>query len=102
VSTAGELHPTDGIRLLLILDAADGERAVYAASVYTPDAAFEYRATLATDGSAELEVTGQAATPEHEKRLRNLATSTARAAARKIADGLVPWPPRILRWRADS
>lgn len=101
MATAGELHPTDGIRLLLVLEEAGGDRAVYAASVYTPDAAFDYRATLASDGSAELEATGRAATPEHEKRLRNLATSTARAAARKSADGLEPWPPRILRWRAD-
>lgn len=97
--TAGELHPTEGIRLLLELESGGAERAVYAASIYTPDAAFAYRATLATDGSAELEATGAPATGDHEKRLRNLATSTARAAARKIADGLPPWPPRVLRWR---
>jgi hypothetical protein len=102
VATAGELHPTDGIRLLLTLEAGESERAVYAAWIYTPSEAFEYAATLSTDGEAALEVRGEPATAEREKRLRNLAASTARAAARKIADGLPPWPPRIMRWRADD
>ena len=101
MATAGELHPTDGIRMLLTLERDDGTSAVYSAAVYTPDDAFEYRATLDQSGSAELVAAAAPATPEHEKKLANLAKSTARAAARKSADGLEPWPSRILRWRAD-
>jgi hypothetical protein len=99
VATAGELHPTDGVRLLLALEGAGDGGARYTASIYTPTAAFEYAATLGFDGSATLEPQGDAAEPEHEKKLENLARSTARAAARKRDDGLAPWPPRILRWR---
>lgn len=101
--TAGELHPTEGARLLLerLEVEAGGERASYRAAVYTPSEAFEYRAVLEAGGGAELEPRGDAAPPGHEKKLSNLARSLARAARRKAADGLDPWPPRVLRWRAD-
>lgn len=102
MSTAGELHPTEGIRLLLTLEDSDGDRATYAAAVYTPDACFEYRATLEATGTAVLEPLGDPASPDDEKKLENLVKSTARAAARKAADGLDPWPPRILRWRGPG
>lgn len=102
MATAGELHPSEGIRLLLVLEAGDRQRAVYEASIYTPTERFEYRATLETGGVASLEPAGEPAPVEHEKKLENLIKSTARAAARKIADNLDPWPARILRWRGPG
>ena len=77
----------------------DGARAEYAAHVYTPTDKFEYRAVLGMDGEAALAALRTAAPAEDEKRLLNLARSTARAAKRKHDDGLSPWPPRITRWR---
>ena len=104
MATAGELHPTEGIRMLLVREAIedDGRRARYRAALYTPDRAFEYRAQLSDDGEAQLTSTGgDPPTPAQQKKLENLLRSLARAAGRKAADGLEPWPPRVLRWRAD-
>lgn len=103
MATAGELHPTEGVRLLLERLALEdgGERARYHAAVYTPSEVFEYEAALDAGGGAELEPRGAAAAAEHEKKLVNLARSLARAARRKADDGLDPWPHRVLRWRAD-
>ena len=97
--TAGPLHPTEGVRLLLTLEESDGEQAIYAAAIYTPDTRFDYRATLDPTGAASLESLGDPAPAAHLTKLENLCKSTARAASRKAASGLAPWPPRILRWR---
>jgi hypothetical protein len=103
MATAGELHPTEGIRMLLVREAVEdhGRRARYQAALYTPDRSYEYRAELCDDGEAELTSTGDEAPPPQRKKLENLLRSLARAAGRKAADGLEPWPPRVLRWRAD-
>jgi hypothetical protein len=94
-----DLHPTDGARYLLELDGAldDGHRARYRVAIYTPDAAFTAAATLGDDGSAALEPTG--APDELHARLATIARLVARDAARLAADGMPPWPQRILRWR---
>lgn len=103
MATAGELHPTEGIRLLLVREAVEdgGARARYRAEIYTPEQCFAYLATLSRGGKAELEQSGAPASNEHHKKLVNLSRSLARAAERKAADGLEPWPSRVLRWRAD-
>ena len=93
-----DLHPTDGARYLLELEGElDGSRARYRAAIYTPDAAFTAAATLGDDGSAALEPTG--APDELHARLVSIARLVARDAAKLRADGMPPWPQRILRWR---
>lgn len=104
MATAGELHPTEGIRLLLLCREVDesGTRARYAARVYTPEQCFEYRADLEPSGAATLAPVGEEAAPDHRLKLENLVKSIARAAGRKAAGGLAPWPPRVLRWRGPG
>lgn len=93
-----DLHPTDGARYLLERDGAgDAAQARYRAAIYTPDAAFSATAVLDDDGAVELGATG--APDELHARLVSLCRLVARDAARLRADGLPPWPARVLRWR---
>jgi hypothetical protein len=94
-----DLHPTDGARYLLEREAEleAGARARYRAAIYTHDAAFTTTATLGDDGSVELGASG--APDELHARLSTIARLVARDAARLRADGMPPWPQRILRWR---
>jgi hypothetical protein len=96
---ARDLHPTDGARYLLELDGEldDRHRARYRVAIYAPGAAFTAAATLGDDGSAALEPTG--APDELHARLASIAKLVARDAAKRRADGMPPWPGRILRWR---
>ena len=98
------LAPEAGARLLLELDGEHdgGARAVYRAAVITPDARFDYRAELGDDGEAALAAVDAAAPDELAAALATVAKLTARAAAGKRADGLRPWPPRVLRWRGPG
>ena len=95
------LHPSDGIRLLLerIGVEPDDVAARYRAAIYTPDQVHAYAARLAMDGGVELTPDGEAAPKALEDKLRVHARTVARAAAQKRADGLQPWPQRVLRWR---
>lgn len=94
-------HPTRGARLLLERTsiAADQSSATYRAAVITPDARFDYDALLRADGTVQLRPVGAPAEPAWEERLANHARQTARAAERRRAEQLPPWPPRLLRWR---
>jgi hypothetical protein len=97
------LHPQEGARFLLERVAIEpgGEGARYRAAVYTPDAVYGYQAVLRLGGEAELSRAGaDPAPPELEARLLAHARTAARAAEHKRAEGLPPWPHRILRWRA--
>jgi len=96
-----ELHPEHGIRLLLEREGHSDERASYRGAIYTSDAVFEYAVELDISGAAELSPQSGAAA-ENQLALENLARSIARAASRRAADGLAPWPPRILRWRGPG
>lgn len=100
------LHPTEGARFLLERDAGDegGDeaRAQYAAAIYTPDERFAYRVTVALDGASEVIPDPGGAPPDLQTRLEMIARLTARSAARKQADGLRPWPPRVLRWKGPG
>ena len=96
-----DLHPTDGARFLLERDRVDGEVATYRATIYTPDAAFEYRARLSMSGEVSLDAITPAAA-DLNAALAMFAKLTARSAASKAADGIAPWPVRVLRWRADK
>lgn len=99
------LHPSEGMRLLLERRAVrpDGAGATYRAAIYTPDQLFEYEAELGIDGSAELDPGPTPPAPaELEDKLRAHARQTARAAARRAADELPPWPHRVLRWRGPG
>jgi hypothetical protein len=92
-----DLTPTEGARYLLERTAESPERAEYAVSIITPDATYTATATLADDGSVVLAPTGAPA--ELDARLTSIAKLVARDAAKLRADGLPPWPARILRWR---
>jgi hypothetical protein len=93
-----DLHPSDGARYLLERDGdADGASARYRAAIYTPAAAFTTTALLDDTGGVELGPSG--APDELHARLLHLCRLVARDAARLRADGLPPWPQRILRWR---
>jgi hypothetical protein len=94
-----DLTPTEGARFLLERASEAGATAVYKAAIYTPDATYEGRATLADDGSVTLEITAPA---ELTEMLTMVGKLTARAAAKKRADGLPPWPPRVLRWKGPG
>ncbi|HTE53605.1 MAG TPA: hypothetical protein VK698_22270 [Kofleriaceae bacterium] len=98
------LPPSRGARLLLERRAiaADQSSATYRAAVITPDERFDYDAVLRSDGTAQLTALGTPASPEWEERLVNHARQAARAADRRRADHLPPWPPRLLRWRAPG
>ena len=95
-----DLTPTEGARLLLEREREDGERAEYRAAIFTPEATFDGRARLAEDGSAEVDVAGAPA--ELVEALQMIAKLTARAAAKRRADGLPAWPARVLRWRGPG
>jgi hypothetical protein len=116
-----DLHPSDGARFLLERDddagdeqdgggarpgggagaGADGARtatrARYRAVIYTPDAEFAAHAVLDEDGSVALGATG--APEDLHARLIAMVKLVARDAAKLRADGMPPWPRRILRWR---
>ena len=97
-----DLVPTEGARFLLEREReqGDGPRATYRTAIYTPDATYEGRAMLADDGSVELDAGG--APDELASTLQMLAKLTARGAAKRRADGLPPWPARVLRWRGPG
>ncbi len=99
ISVSDALTPTEGARFLLERESDDGARAVYRAAIYTPDATYDGRATLAEDGAVELALD---APVELRDMLEMLGKLTARAAAKKRADGLPPWPARVLRWRGPG
>lgn len=93
------LRPTEGARFLLERTAINEHGAIYRAEIYTPDAEYGSTIALGIDGSATLAApTG--APPELERVLVTLGHLTARGAQQREDDGLVVWPPRILRWRA--
>jgi hypothetical protein len=95
-----DLTPTAGARFLLERVAEHAAGATYRATIFTPDAAYATTLELAEDGS----VTGASADapPELAQMLTRLAGLTARGAAKRRADGLAAWPPRILRWRGPG
>lgn len=89
------LRPEVGARLLLDLQHVDGTRATYAAWLIASDGEREWAAVL--DESGEVVIADEAA-PE----LLMLAKLTARGAAKRSADGLPAWPPRVLRWKGPG
>ncbi|MCB9563046.1 MAG: hypothetical protein H6708_21785 [Kofleriaceae bacterium] len=99
-----DVRPSAGARLRLerawVSD--DGARARYRAAVLTPDAEFPYDLELAADAEPQVTATATAAPPELEAALTMLARLTARGVAKRVADGLAPWPPSLLRWRGPG
>lgn len=91
------LTPTSGARFLLERTAEEGSRATYRAKILTPEAAYASTCVLSDDGTVELAATG--APGDLDETLGVFAKLTARGAAKRRADGLPPWPARVLRWR---
>ena len=98
--TQRDLTPTEGARFLLERASDEGARARYRVAIYTPNTTYEGHASLADDGSVEIEAPG--APEELFSTLQMLAKLTARSAAKKREDGLPPWPARVLRWRGPG
>jgi hypothetical protein len=98
---SGPSPPSRGARLLLERQsvAPDRSSATYRAAIITAERRFEYDAVLRLDGGAELSPIGEPAPPEWEARLLAHARQAARAAQRRLAEELSPWPHRVLRWR---
>jgi hypothetical protein len=95
-----DLTPTEGARFLLERERDEGTRAEYRVAVFTSDATYQGRATLADDGTVELDAGGA---PEPLAAvLLTIARLTARSAPKKREDGLPPWPARVLRWRGPG
>jgi hypothetical protein len=94
------LRPTAGARFLLELDSVDGTRAIYRATIYTPDAEYTTTATLDENGDVEMPHTNAEATLHGT--LVMLARLAARGATKRREDGLPPWPHRLLRWRGPG
>lgn len=98
---SGPLHPSQGARFLFERRSITPEQgsATYRAAIITPDQRFEYDAVLRLDGTADLTPIGPPAPADLLSRLSAHARQAARAADRRRADQLPPWPHRILRWR---
>jgi len=96
------LHPASGARFLLERTADHGDAADYDAAIFTPDARVDYKAALTEGGVVELTPVAAVASEPLHKKLHNIAVVIARGAKRKRADGLDPWPHRILRWRGRT
>lgn len=98
------LHPSEGARFLFerVSESEDLASASYRAAIFTPGERFDYRVELDIDGHCARSAAGAPAPPELEKTLDILARLLARGARTKRADGLPPWPHRILRWRGPG
>jgi hypothetical protein len=94
-----DLTPTEGARFLLERASEAVDRAEYRATIYTPTETFAGTAKLVDDGSVVIAI---AAPPELVEMATMFAKLTARAAAKKRADGMPPWPARVLRWRGPG
>lgn len=99
-----ELRPTAGARFLLEREsvAADHRRARYRALVLTPDATYAYAGDLVAGDEPALAPTGAPAPDDLVDTLVMLARLTARGVDKRLADGMPPWPERILRWRGPG
>ena len=98
------LHPTDGVRLLLVRTAVDPDQAIarYSATVFTPGERYDYDAVLTMDGGAELTARGAAAPAALEDKLLSHARHAAREARRRRDETASAWPHRLLRWRGPK
>jgi hypothetical protein len=100
---SGPTNPSRGARLLLERQsvAPDRSSASYRAAIITAERRFDYDAVLRLDGGAELRPIAEPAPAEWEARLLAHARQAARAAERRVAQELAPWPHRVLRWRDE-
>ena len=98
-----ELRPTAGARYLLERESvdADGRRARYRARVLTPDATFVYAGELLAGEEPAL-VSSDPAPSELQDTLVMIARLIARGVDKRLADGLPPWPDRVMRWRGPG
>ena len=94
-----DLTPSEGARFLLERSSETPERAEYRVQVFTPTETFAGTAVLVDDGTATVALEAPADLVDMIAMLGKL---IARAAAKKRADGMPPWPARVLRWRGPG
>jgi hypothetical protein len=96
-----DLHPTDGARYLLELDAEleAGAAARYRATVFTPKSSMSTHLLLRDDGAVTLADGAIAIADPFMATLSTFAKLTARATPKRREDEMPAWPARILRWR---
>jgi hypothetical protein len=94
-----DLTPTEGARFLLERSSETAERAEYRVQVFTPSETFTGTAMLVDDGTATVTLI---APEDLVDMIAMLGKLIARAAAKKRADGMPPWPARVLRWRGPG
>jgi len=99
-----DLRPSEGARFLLERRdvALDDGHASYAAAIFTPAERRDYTVVLDMSGGAALTEGAGTGDGELEDTLVTIARLVARSAAKKRAEGLPPWPPRVLRWRGPG
>jgi hypothetical protein len=93
-------RPVAGARYLLELERVEGTRAHYRATVFLPEAEHASSAILGEDGASQVSPTG--APGDHDETLAMFAKLLARGVVKRRADGLPPWPQRLLRWRGPG
>lgn len=101
------LTPTAGARFVLERRAADADGARYDGRILTPDATFAFDVRLEPGGEPQLapraaDVDAGPAPDELVRGLAMFARLTARGVARRVEDGLPPWPARVTRWRGPG
>jgi hypothetical protein len=97
-------RPTAGARYLLQRGevAADHRAARYEGRVLTPDATYVYDAALVAGEEPVLTALGEVAPHDLADTLIMIARLTSRGVDKRLADGLPPWPDRVLRWRGPG
>jgi hypothetical protein len=91
------LHPTDGARFLLELEAHGDDGARYRGAIFTPSARADYAVAIAATGEVTLAPADAVEVPPRAiELLRAIARTVAKAA---LAEAPPAWPRRVLRWK---
>ena len=95
------LHPTDGVRILLELEAAEpAGGARYRGAVFTPLTRADFAVHIDAGGLVTADPVGELQAEGPGDRGREILRSIARTVARHaLADDPPTWPRRVLRWR---
>lgn len=104
-----DLRPQSGVRFVLLRGAFADEQATYSAAIIAATAVWRFTVALVAGAEPVLTPLDAIDAPSYiapdakqAGMLIMIARLTARAAPSRQADGLAPWPPRIVRWRGPG